>query len=160
MPEGDINATVIKKEVFCLQIICYYRPWSFCPLVSFWFYLAILDLVRISIINGQLMCLLLLFIAYPAWKLIRLNGRLFDYFILCNSRYHRIDLFIDLLETQQDYYLFRDMNKTNLALSVDFRTDVARMGSMLESMVVGELAPHPHSFQYTDGRLGRSKRCF
>jgi hypothetical protein len=88
---------------------------------------------------------------HPVLKLSRFNGTWFNYLIVCDSRRHRIDLFIDPIQTDQNYYLFQGANQSNLALSADFRSQLARTGYTFESLLFGELGPY--SFLYTDGQL-------
>lgn len=102
--------------------------------------------------NFFIFCIIL---ASPVLKLTQFKGNLFEYFVLVNSRYHRIDIFLQLIETEKNYYLFHDTNQTNLSLSMEYRIELARTGYIFETLLVGELSPY--NFQYTDGRLKSGK---
>ena len=91
-------------------------------------------------------------------KLSHFHGRMFDYYIVCNSHHHRIDLFIDFIQTDQNYYLFRDRNQSSLALSSNFRNDLARLGDVLEKAIIGEMVTFGFLYEY--GQLESGTKHF
>ena len=84
---------------------------------------------------------------------------MFNYSVLCNARLHRIDIFVELGNTKQNFYVFRNIGATNLTLSSDYRSKVANSFNILETLLVGELAPR--SFGYVGGRSSAGRHsCF